>query len=70
MLHKPPEPTPPSLRNAVRRTVRVLRDDNTEVEIMETSDYGDVDLRSIIEGDRHSNKEECVTREYGPVERA
>ena len=32
--------------------VRVLRDDNTEVEIMETSDYGDTNLNSIIEGDR------------------
>lgn len=31
--------------------VRVLRDDNTEVQIMETSDYGETDLRSIIEGD-------------------
>ena len=30
--------------------VRVLRDDNTEVEIMETVDYGETDLRSIIEG--------------------
>ena len=45
--------------------VRVLRDDNTEVEIMETSDYGDVDLRSIIEGDRHSNKEEESFGAYG-----
>ncbi len=32
--------------------VRVLRDDNTEVEIMETIDYGETDLHSIIEGDR------------------
>ena len=32
--------------------VRVLRDDNTEVEIMETADYGDTNLNSIIEGDR------------------
>ncbi|MEE1086787.1 MAG: DNA-directed RNA polymerase subunit beta [Schaedlerella sp.] len=32
--------------------VRVLRDDNTEVEIMESVDYGETDLRSIIEGDR------------------
>ena len=29
--------------------VRVLKDDNTEVEIMENIDYGDTDLRSIIE---------------------
>ncbi|WP_270394998.1 DNA-directed RNA polymerase subunit beta [Mediterraneibacter massiliensis] len=32
--------------------VRVLRDDNTEVEIMETVDYGETDLRHIIEGDK------------------
>jgi DNA-directed RNA polymerase subunit beta len=40
--------------------VRVLRDDMTEVEIMESVDYGDTDLRSVIEGDRryNSDKEE------------
>jgi len=32
--------------------VRVLRDDNTEVEIMESADYGDTNLNHIIEGDR------------------
>ena len=32
--------------------VRVLRDDNTEVEIMETVDMGETDFRSLIEGDR------------------
>ena len=32
--------------------VRVLKDDNTEVKIEENIDYGDTDLRSIIEGDR------------------
>ena len=39
--------------------VRVLRDDNTEVEIMETADYGDTNLNSIIEGDRryHNDNE-------------
>ena len=31
--------------------VRVLRDDNTEVEIMETVDYSDTDYRYEIEGD-------------------
>jgi DNA-directed RNA polymerase subunit beta len=45
--------------------VRVLRDDNTEVEIMETSDYGEVDLRSIIEGDRHFGKDDESFGEYG-----
>jgi DNA-directed RNA polymerase subunit beta len=37
--------------------VRVLRDDNTEVEIMETVDYGETDLHSIIEGDRRYRDE-------------
>ena len=32
--------------------MRVLRDDNTEVEIMETVDMGETDFRSLIEGDR------------------
>ena len=45
--------------------VRVLRDDNTEVEIMETSDYGEVDLRSIIEGDRRYDKDEESFGDYG-----
>ena len=35
--------------------IRVLRDDNTEVEIMETLDYGDTDFRSVIEGTKYSN---------------
>ena len=44
--------------------VRVLKDDNTEVEIMETSAYGEsTDLRSIIEGDRGFNRNE--ERGYG-----
>ncbi len=44
--------------------VRVLREDNTEVEMTENIDYGDTDLRSIIEGDRHSRQEESFGR-YG-----
>ena len=32
--------------------VRVLRDDDSEVEIMETSEYGNTDLNSIISGDK------------------
>ncbi|MBT9776840.1 DNA-directed RNA polymerase subunit beta [Clostridium sp. MCC353] len=43
--------------------VRVLRDDNTEVEMSESVDYGDTDLRSIIEGDRPFNREE--TESFG-----
>ncbi len=46
--------------------VRVLKDDNTEVEIMETSAYGEsTDLRSIIEGDRHLRNEESDFGAYG-----
>ncbi len=40
--------------------VRVLREDHTEVEIMETAEYGDTDLRSVIEGEsRRQDKEEA-----------
>ncbi len=38
--------------------VRVLRDDNTEVEIMETVDMGETDFRSLIEGDRKYSDED------------
>ena len=38
--------------------VRVLREDNTEVEIMETVDMGETDFRSLIEGDRKYCQEE------------
>ncbi|WP_346919829.1 DNA-directed RNA polymerase subunit beta [Lacrimispora sp.] len=38
--------------------VRVLRDDNTEVQIAESMDYEETDLRSIIEGDKHYHDEE------------
>ena len=38
--------------------VRVLRDDNTEVEIMETVDMGETDIRSLIEGDRKYREED------------
>ena len=45
--------------------VRVLREDQTEVEIMETIDYGETDLHSIIEGDRRYNSEEESYGEHG-----
>ena len=46
--------------------VKVLRDDNTEVELMESVDYGDTDLRSVIEGDRkYRDKEEESFGSYG-----
>ena len=46
--------------------VRVLKDDNTEVEIMDTSAYNEsTDLRSIIEGDRGFRNEERGYGAYG-----
>ena len=47
--------------------VKVLKDDKTEVELMETVDYGDTDLRSVIEGDNkdYNRKEESSFGEYG-----
>ena len=45
--------------------VRVLKDDNTEIELMETVDYGDTDLRSVIEGDRKYNREDESLGAYG-----
>ena len=48
--------------------MRVLRDDNTEVEIMETVDYGETDLRSIIEGDRRYRDEKESYGEHGYTE--
>ena len=44
--------------------VRVLRDDNTEVQIAEAMDYEETDLRSIIEGDRKFREEEPLA-DYG-----
>ncbi len=44
--------------------VRVLRDDNTEVQINESTDYEETDLRSIIEGDRRYRDEESFA-EFG-----
>ena len=45
--------------------VRVLRDDNTEVEIMENVDYGETDLRHIIEGDRKYRDENESFGDHG-----
>ena len=48
--------------------VRVLRDDNTEVEIMENVDYGETDLRHIIEGDRKYRDENESFGDHGYTE--
>ena len=45
--------------------VKVLREDNTEVEIMETVDMGNTDLRSVIEGDRNTNHQEKGLEAHG-----
>ena len=43
--------------------VRVLKDDQTEVEIMETVDYGDTDIRSVIEGE--SRRQDSQNESFG-----
>ena len=48
--------------------VRVLRDDNTEVEIMETSEMGNTDFRSLIEGDRRYRDEDDDFGKHGYTE--
>ena len=48
--------------------VRVLRDDNTEVEIMESVDYGDTNLNHIIEGDRRYRDDNESYGEHGYIE--
>ena len=46
--------------------VRVLRDDQTEVEIMETIDMGETDLRAVIEGDsrQYDDNESFASRGF------
>lgn len=38
--------------------VKVLKEDQTEVEIMETIDFGETDLHSVIEGEKGYSEEE------------
>ncbi len=40
--------------------VRVLRDDNTEVDIAEAIDYGEPEIRAMIEGDRKYEQKESL----------
>ena len=49
--------------------VRVLRDDYTEVKIMESVDYGETDLRHIIEGDRKYRDENESFGDHGFTEK-
>ena len=45
--------------------VRVLSEDGEEVHIMETSDYGDTDLRHVIEGDSRGRRDEESFGKHG-----
>jgi len=45
--------------------VRVLRDDQTEVEIIESLDYNEMDLHSIIEGDKRYQSEKESYGDHG-----
>ena len=45
--------------------VKVLKDDNTEVHLLESVDYGDTDLRSVIEGDSRHHREEESFGKHG-----
>ncbi|MGI6018182.1 MAG: DNA-directed RNA polymerase subunit beta [Marvinbryantia sp.] len=45
--------------------VKVLGENQKEVEIMESIDYGETDLRSVIEGDRGYRREEAPLGNYG-----
>ena len=48
--------------------VRVLKDDDTEVEISESIDYGNEDLKSVIEGDRSFADDESFNEGFAEVE--
>ena len=45
--------------------VQVLRDDGTEVEMAENIDYGDTELRAMLEGDRRFGSSEEPYAEFG-----
>jgi DNA-directed RNA polymerase subunit beta len=46
--------------------VKVLGEDQQEVKLLESVDYGDTDLRSVIEGDRrYRDREEESLGSYG-----
>ena len=45
--------------------VRVLRDDNTEVEIMETVDMGETDFRSLMNDDKKYGRDEDDFGKHG-----
>ena len=50
---------------ALALDVRVQAEDGSEVKIMESQDYGNTSFRSIMEGDRYSNKEDDFRGDTG-----
>ncbi|MEE0954297.1 MAG: DNA-directed RNA polymerase subunit beta [Eubacterium sp.] len=50
---------------ALALDVRVQAEDGSEVKIMESQDYGNTSFRSIMEGDRYSNKEDDFSGDTG-----
>ena len=48
--------------------VRVLKDDQTEVELGETLDYGDDNVRAVIEGDRGNYEEDIESQGYSGID--
>ena len=48
--------------------VRVLKDDQTEVELTETLDYGDENVKAVIEGDNADISEDLESQGYSGVD--
>ena len=48
--------------------VRVLKDDQTEVELTETLDYGDENVKAVIEGDNADVNEDLEAQGYSGVD--
>ncbi len=48
--------------------VRVLKDDQTEIELGETVDYGDDNIRAVIESDRGSYNEDLESQGYSGID--
>ncbi|MCM1288570.1 MAG: DNA-directed RNA polymerase subunit beta [Clostridium sp.] len=48
--------------------VRVLKDDQTEVELTETLDYGDENVKAVIEGDNADVNEDLESQGYSGVD--
>ena len=48
--------------------VKVLKDDQTEVDLGEAFDYGDENIKSVIEGDRGNYMEDLESQGYSGVD--